>query len=214
MANLSIWMETLQSRISGADQPTLELELKNAIREFSTQSGAFLKQLQIALTAGKREYNLNPQPDGNVLYVHSVTTNDDFPIPLIQTHTPARLGMRYAYCPSAGVVQMNPVPDKAVPKAEGPKIWVGMVPDFSTNTQVPNEFASHFFDAILDGAQFRLYSMHKRPWTNPINAQYHGKRFRNGMAEARDITRRRFSDAESDFVFPPWGNLPRQRSRW
>ena len=216
MANLDLWMETLQSRISGADQPTLELELKNAIREFSTQSGAFLKQLgPYAYKAGESDYNLNPQPDGKVIWVHAVEGNNKFPLVLVQNETAGRTGMFYAYVPRPAVVRINPVPTEDSTTDEGFTVWAGMVPNLgSRNVQVPDEFQDMWFDHILDGAQFRLYSMHKRPWTNPLSAQYHGRRFRNGMAQARDITRRRFSDAESDFVFPPWGNLPRSRSRW
>jgi len=215
VASLDGWMDTLRTRLPGADDNVINLELRNAIREFCTQSGAFLKRVELALKQDKNEYNLNPQPEGNVLWVHQIYSAKGFEYVLVDDERLARVGMNRAYCPSPGTIQISPTPDADADKKDGLVVWVGMVPNFNiVNLTVPDEFETAWFDHILDGALFRMHSQHKRPWTNPLSAQYHAKRFRNGMAQARDVTRRRFSNAESSFLFPPWGNLPRERSRW
>lgn len=215
MGDLKVWSDTLRSRLSGADDFTIRLELNNTIREFCLQSGALLRKIgPIAYQMNVSDYNLNPHPDGFVHWIHHVETASGYPIALVQHESLARRGSTYAYCFSPGQVRLSPTPTEDSAVEDGFVVWGGLVPELGDNTQVPDEFNTTWFDHILDGALGRMHSMHKKPWTNLTTATYHMKRFRNGISQARDITRRRFSNAPSAFTFPPWGNLQSGRDRW
>lgn len=69
---------------------------------------------------------------------------------------------------------------------------------------VPMVFQRLWYDVILDGCVGRLMSQQDKPYTNPALAQYHVRRFRNGISRARDEARRQFNTANDGFVFPAW----------
>lgn len=218
MAKLDDWMPTLRSRVSGADDDMLELELKNAVREFSNKSGAFLRQVgPYDIKSGKTIYRIQSQPNGTVLWVHAVLRTDDneTPYPIVQStgFTNLRTQADHFTLESPGVLKLSYTPEADVEDAF--TVWVGLEPNLSASTvQLPDEYSNLWFDHLLDGALGRLHSMHKRPWSNLVTAQYHMKRFKNGINEARDVTRRRFSNAEDSPQFPSWGQLRVNKSRW
>ena len=71
--------------------------------------------------------------------------------------------------------------------------------------EVPDFAATHYFEAILDGALGRMYSYPKSPWGDTKLAQYHLRRFRNEMAKARDVAKRRFTRADPEWATPASG---------
>lgn len=56
-----------------------------------------------------------------------------------------------------------------------------------------------FFDNWLDGTLGRLMGMINKPWSNPVMASYHGKRFRNAMAFRKQEAMRNYV-----FGIPGW----------
>lgn len=70
--------------------------------------------------------------------------------------------------------------------------------------KMPQEVATTWYEPIFDGILGKLYSQPKKPWSNPQMAAYHLRRFRNGTAAARDLTRHNHSSAETEFMFPNW----------
>ena len=72
----------------------------------------------------------------------------------------------------------------------------------SFNTTMPPELWSTWFEVILDGTLGRLYAMPAKPYTSPQMAQYHGARFRRGIARARDIAQREWTDGPGRWNFP------------
>ena len=72
------------------------------------------------------------------------------------------------------------------------------------NCNVPEFVQTHFYDTILSGCLGRMYSHPKRPYSAPSIAVEYKRRFRSGMAEARDMGRRNFTAANSSWQFPAW----------
>jgi len=78
--------------------------------------------------------------------------------------------------------------------------WLALKPTSFQAVQQPGAFPelwNTWFETMLDGTMFRLYGQPAKPWSSPQMAQYHGSRFRQGMARARDIAERQHSDQQS-----------------
>lgn len=72
--------------------------------------------------------------------------------------------------------------------------------NFSAN--VPEELFSQWFETILDGTLYRLYATPAKPYSSPQLAQYHGGRYRGGIARARAIAQKEFTNGGGRWGFP------------
>lgn len=59
-----------------------------------------------------------------------------------------------------------------------------------------------FFQDLLDGTLGRLMAMINKPWSSPLMASYHGKRFRNAMAYRKQEALRGFTYGLPAWRFP------------
>ena len=50
---------------------------------------------------------------------------------------------------------------------------------------VDDSLFSKWFDVLMDGVQSKLFMMPAKPWSSPQQAQFHGARYRRGVARAR-----------------------------
>jgi hypothetical protein len=83
--------------------------------------------------------------------------------------------------------------------------WVSLgFPARSVCSAIPVIFERYWYEHILDGATARLMGQQDKPYTNPRMAAYHGRRFRNGISEARDMARRQFNTTDSGWQYPKW----------
>jgi hypothetical protein len=68
---------------------------------------------------------------------------------------------------------------------------------------VDDSLFSKWFETLLDGVYWKLYSMPAKPWSSPQTAQYHGARYRRGIAAARGMAQTFYSGgAGSRWNFP------------
>lgn len=196
------WLRELRTRLPGISEGQLKLELSSTLREFFTKSGMWMEELApINVIADKDLYKL-VFPQAKVMGVHNVSI-EGTPITLTDrmpsftgssTSTP-----RMAYMLEHDLLQLFPMPNVDIIK--GLRVRARLNPGHGM-CKVPVEAVSHFFDEIMDGVLGRLYSQPGKPYTNLIQSQYHLKRFRDGMAMARDMARRRYSTAASSWSFP------------
>ena len=104
-----------------------------------------------------------------------------------------------------GVLQLFPSLRGDIAAKEGIVPWVSLTfPRTYIADSVPVIFERYWYEDILDGTLTKLLSQQQKPYTNPILAQYHGQRFRNSIAKARDVAQRQFSNSERGWVFPAW----------
>lgn len=68
--------------------------------------------------------------------------------------------------------------------------------------ELPEWMYDMYFQDWLDGTLSRLYSMPAKPWMNLPLAQYHGKRWRNEMAQRKQEAERGFSYNTPTWRFP------------
>ena len=110
-----------------------------------------------------------------------------------------------AYNERPGAIEVLPSLAGNTDEGEGIVPWVSLIfPREFVENSIPDIFQRMWYDHILDGAVSKLMSIQDKPFTNPQLAAYHARRFRNGMAQARDMAMRQFTDTERGWQFPKW----------
>jgi hypothetical protein len=202
---LDVWLRDLMPLTPGCVPKVRKRALILACREFFEQSAAWRvtigpKQLQ----AGRKRYILSPydaytdivqvlrvELNGRPLrpYASQPTKNDISDLP------------RGYWLEAPDTVRPWPVPITTVPDAL--TFYVALAPKQSV-THLPRVAATHFYDAIFDGAAGRLLSQPAKPYSNPTIAMYHLKRFRDGIGKAAARAKSGFSSAPT-WAFPKFG---------
>lgn len=220
LVSTDLWADELGVLMPGLPQQAAKQALAATVREFCTASGAWIRRLDdVPIVSGQGYYSLNPLTDATVLYVMAVGYVTDtsgsqgeivkFLNPLQAPHyykrsaTPSEQPWGYAGDPEIpGRFRLLPTVNTTESVALAPFVALGPVRPF--DDQVPEHFSQVHFDVILEGAASKLMAQQDKPYTNIVTAQYYGRRFRSGMATARDMARKQFTTAESDFIFPFW----------
>jgi len=220
MVPVTDWLSELTVAAPGGTQEGYLQALRQTLREFTVDSGAWLRELgPITMAPGKGKYTITPQHDADVLYIHSVAYvhggNDgdgtytrnlrpqQVPAYRLRSTAASSSPMGFYGDPEeSGVFYITPPPNEDVAGELVPYVSLGLLSD--NCDQVPAQFKRVWFDIILDGTLGRLTSQQDKPYTNTMAAQYHIRRFRNGIAKARDVAHRQFTSAESAFLFPAW----------
>ena len=216
--NVDEWADELMTVVAGCTPASARQALKATLREFTVSSGAWVRQLDpIDIQANKATYYLDPQPDANILFILSINYVDpnspnSSARPLHPIQIPAAGQWRdspvahpTAYAGDSevpGKFTLFPPVNKDLPKCLRP--YVALTLSEPWNGVVPMTFQRFHFDKILDGATGRLMGQPGKPYTNPKLAQYHLRRFRNGISQARDMARRQFITLDAEFTFPRW----------
>jgi len=196
----------LRVRLPGSTDDAIKLELRNAVREFAVRSGAFTWDLEVPLEEGVGEYELQlPFGSAVILYVYRVTV-DGWPKPLVQYDEPVLRPYSYAYGEDRSVLEISPIP-LAADAGKIMKVVVSTTP-IGEFENVDDTLSYIGFEYFLDGALGKLHSHMGKPYSNMVLAQYHLKRFNNGIAFGRDLVRRRYSMTETEFKFPPFAGRP------
>ena len=216
--DISTIYDELVVRMPGASLPIVKQETHAMLREFFVQSGAWLVETEpVSIKANVDTYYLDPQPAGDVLYIHAIAypTGDRYKFlksTQLQTFrsrvaAPSAIPIAYhAYVDVPGKFTLTPMVTEDYYKILIPYV-VMTIKDKVCNTDtatVPYWMLRYWKDHWIDGVLGRLMSVPDKPYTNLIQAQYHLRRFRNGISQARDMARRQFSTAETDFKFPGW----------
>src|SRR5690606_8861257 len=81
--------------------------------------------------------------------------------------------------------------------------YVALTPKQSV-THLPRVAATHFYDAIFDGAAGRLLGQPAKPYTNPALATYHMQRFNAAIGKFAGAAKGGFAGAPS-WNFPRFG---------
>jgi hypothetical protein len=170
--------DNIQILLPAITLPVIELEVWNTIQEFCIRSTYFRRKVYWEMGRGVSTVDFNPF-DGNmsvvwVLYMHGLTHWEVNPPAQLVDFLPPHSGRS-----GWALLCIRPVRYDVVKLGELPEL-------FTT-----------WFETMLDGVLGRLYGMPAKPWSAPQLATYHGTRFRQGMARARDIAERLHSHQQS-----------------
>tara|TARA_R110000851_G_scaffold265570_7_gene418093 strand:- start:3949 stop:4575 length:627 start_codon:yes stop_codon:yes gene_type:complete len=205
-------------RLPGAGVPILQQETIAMLREFFVQSGAWLVEAApVSIKALQDTYYLDPQPDGDVLYIHRIAfpTGDRFKFLTVsqqqsfrgKVNAPSAIPISYhGYINAPGKFTLTPPVTTDMPKALIPYVVMTIKERCGEGqtTSVPSWMLRYWKDHWIDGLLGRLMSIPDKPYSNLMQAQYHMRRYRNGISQARDMGRRQFNNSETDFKFPGW----------
>lgn len=204
--------------LPGAPKAVVQLATFAMLREFFVQSGAWLIEAPaVSIKANQDTYYLDPQPDGAVLYIHAIAfpTGDRFKflqatqqqVFRAKVNAPSAVPISYhSYVDVPGKFTLTPPVSVDMKQALIPYVVLTLQDDacVGTNDTVPSWMLRYWKDHWIDGVLGRLMSQPDKPYTNLITSQYHMRRFRNGISQARDMGRKQFGSAETNFQFPRW----------
>lgn len=83
--------------------------------------------------------------------------------------------------PAPNQVTLWPTPDQTEADVLTARVVLNILP---TATDLPDFAYIHHYDALLDGVLGKLYSHPAKPYSNATLAQYHLRRFQNGIGVA------------------------------
>lgn len=206
--SISEWYNEVRVETPGVTQDVVDLAIKATAREFYTKSGLWVETIEgLGTTAAVGTLDLTNAAvldghDAIVSFIAYIKYGDLYLKPQhslnsdITGDTPTNY-----YMLESGNAKLIPTPAATVPNIM--KAEVILVPAFSTDV-LPNDAKNIWFEEILDGVLGRLQLQQGKTYSNLGSAQYRLRRFRQGIARARDIARRRYTKTESSWEFPAW----------
>ena len=205
MSNFDDLVSDVMTRVTGAPLTTATLLVTNALREFYVHSASYIRDSQpISILETKVDYVIPQQPGGDVLYIYGGKVGDGnyIRIGLAASRMAGTTSTSISrfWSPTPGSIRVEPVPSNDF---DDPLV-LSLALRPTSLADVSDEVFPYHYDVVIDGAIGRAYMMPDKPWTNVKTATYHLQRFRNGMASARDVARRKYTSADTPVTFPPW----------
>lgn len=170
--------DNVQTMLPAITLPVIDMELWNTIQEFCIRGTYFRAKVYWNMGIGVSTVDFEPFDVNTtvvwVLYCHGLTHWEiNPPAQLVDFMEPNAARSGWA------LLALAPVNFDVV--------QLGAVPELFTT----------WFEVMLDGTLGRLYAMPVKPWSSPQLAEYHGRRFRQGLNRARDIAERLHSNQQS-----------------
>jgi hypothetical protein len=202
-ADTDAWMTLLRTRLPGADDTTIETELNACLREFYTKSGLWVEEpTEMTLVDGTAEYDFSTQTTYIPIFLRWAKVDGTEIHQVTEAPSTTHTGVYQVLHGELGKLTLYPTPDSA---ANGKSLTVSfIVRPLKDMSYIPDEAELVWFDQILDGTLGRMKIQPKKPYSDPAGAQYHLRRFRAGMAQAREVARRKYSTKDAQFRYPAW----------
>lgn len=209
MADLIPWMQALVARIPSEPESIIQDELVQVVKDFCREGNPWRMRLdgydvvagQATVTIPTVDIDVDQQADClNIFKVFYKKQELGHAPYRLQTHTDGSpIGFT---CPFPGIVTLIPPP--AASETGVLDVYASLVPADPV-TWVPDFFASHHYEAILDGALGRFYNQPMKPFHDRELAKYHLRRYRNKTREASDMAGRGYTPAAADWSYPRFG---------
>jgi hypothetical protein len=206
-AKLDTWLKDILPHTPGIVRKVAKRELVLACREFFEKSAAWRVVVgPKSLVANKRTYYTSPYDAySDVVRVFSVELNGR-PLKVMLrrpagVEPDAETPHSYFIGTSPAQVRVWPTPSVSVPN--GLTFYLALTPK-ATVTKLPSIALTHFYDAILDGVLGRILGHPAKPYSNPVLAQYHLRRFSVACGHYAAEAKKGFGEAVS-WTFPRFG---------
>lgn len=196
------WQTALMAELPGATWEFVEAILCQVANEFFTNTGAWIEKMPIDLRDERKIYYLNPVVgrDVEVLYVHALQKADESFVRLVEPAV-GMAGAKAAYVWPAAVINLPDYP--TADEKKGLYAIVSLRPKMCAG-EVPDDTVMLHFDTIKCGTLGRLQVMTNKPWYDPQSGAVNQRRFRNGMAQARDMAKRGYAASAPSWRYPAW----------
>lgn len=173
-------ISSTQIELTGASTNGVKNAIYEVLKEFFTDSGAWIEDLPINSIANQDTYAVAAANDGRLLRLIGLWDNTGIPVP--------------AFMPNFGLLKLVHVPTT---NGDPTKPWTArfektVVPSAGTDVipLAPDWTLTIFGEHIKDGVLGKLMNQPGKSYTNDSKAAYHLKRFRAGIALARTQMKR------------------------
>lgn len=186
--------DALQSTVPGVNTATMQMEAWNTIEDFCRQSTLWRETVEWVLPVGSREVDFNPvSAVGLATWVLDVQGLTSFSV-----------------TPPAILVDGG---DTSLARSGFARV---VLKPARLNNSLPHFLVNEWFEAIVDGTKARLYGQPAKPYSAPALAEFHGKRNRSAIRQARDAANRYYRAGTSGWRFPQFaaGSGLRNRVGW
>jgi hypothetical protein len=184
-ADVELLMNNARIHLSGSSDTGIKTELFNAMSEFLKDSNSWIEHVRLPVTAGTQEYLVTPPGGGQIIRLVEVRDGNWFPVNAAMPSIPTLT----SYQP----VQMTTPPVSAGDTTLGgdKPWWILLVKNImlpQTKDQLPiapSFLLQRYQEAITSGVISRMMLQPQKTYSNIPLAQYHGRKFRDGIQHAR-----------------------------
>lgn len=185
------WLKPALANLPGALRSVTRTELAAAVREFYEKSAALRETVSRDVVAGISSYAVLSDDSAMVVVKPLTVSYNERGLDILM-RKPDRITYPSGsptgwYRTGVNVVNLWPKPVEAI--TSGMSIYLTLRPDTSTDSLPDISFEEHF-DAIFDGFMGRMYRQPAKAYSNLQLADYHMKRFRAAIAEAKGLANR------------------------
>lgn len=192
-------LETLVTRLPGASENAIKLEMGNAAHEWFLESGCWHEVVWANMIEDRTRYELWTST-GAVGYICDLSI-EGRPYRPVTANALVNKGWIGAFqvLTEFGTIEISPAPTETKEKA----IWanVTVVPD-DCGCDIPADILNHYYEALLDTTLGKMYSHVSKPYSNPSLAAYHIGRYRAHLTRARRIVAGGNVRAAGPWVYP------------
>lgn len=201
------WVNTALSRLNGAVQAAVTLELDATLDDFCRRSTGWRETVRaLNVTAGDRNVlvQIGDGTDAAVggilrVYYNQMRLVDYSHVPFEVSAT--NFGGYTVRSDKPDTIQLSTIP--TLNQTGVIDAWVWVVP--LDVTALPDVLLNQYHETILDGLLTRMYSHQNRPYTNDGMALAHQRKYSSGITRARDQANRGFTGNAQNWTFPPFG---------
>lgn len=203
--SISTWLQDILPHTPGCTRAVAKRVFMTTCREFFRITTAWREVLTgIGLTSGQDAYTITPT---------DVTAQLSQVLSLEYKGRPLRklvarpAGDAYSGTPHSwflgpapNQVTLWPTPDATEADVLTARIALTILP---TATELPDLAYVHHYDTLLDGVLGKLYSHPAKPYSNATLAQFHLRRFQNGIGVAAGQAKQGYVKGQ-DWTYPSY----------
>lgn len=196
-------LDSARARLPGAMTGSIQQELYNVIKEFCERTNVWQEAIPFTTHPNDHSYRITASSPAalitRLLWIEGTRHGSHE-----TTFTP---GIMYN-----GSLEMTGVSSTILHLPHGTgagDVWRAHValtitdPSGPTGLpQIPDWIIDKYYDAILNGVVANMMMQGAKPYSNLQGAQFHGRKFRDGMTKARAETAHRYQRGGQAWAFP------------
>ena len=174
--------DNVQAVLPVVNLEVIKMMAWNTIEAFYVESTARREKVYWTMAVGVQNVDFNPFDENwQVAWVLELTGLHQFKIDMPAFVTDTTADGATAARQGSAVLALKPI---------------------SFSAEFPPELFVQWFDTILAGVFFRLYSMPMKPYSSPQMSLYYGREWRKGIARARGIAAKQFTNGGGCWNYP------------
>ena len=190
-ADFDILVNTVRARLPSALDGVVRLELQNVLKEFLNESNAYVDELTISVVAGTQSYQIDSF-NGAINRLMALADSDNRPV-ACELVPPTTTSPFYS-------VKLRDKPSSATTLTA----YIALTPDPSSRPEdsVPDWLISKYREGFEDGVLARMMLQPAKPYSNLKLAEYHGRKYRRAVSQARNEALHAFKFRGQGWIYP------------